>query len=166
MTLWLYLPLLVLAAWALGRWRSAPLTATDWLLLGLGLTQVPLAFAAVVVLWLVVFGLRHRIRAEGKWHRRLQYFVLGGLWLAALGVLYAVIHTGLLGRPEMQIVGFARGDGVLSWYRDLVSGAMPQPWVLWLPLWVFRFLMLLWALWLSARLLRWLPWAWRRFVAS
>jgi hypothetical protein len=79
-------------------------------------------------------------------------------------VLYAVIHTGLLGRPEMQIAGLGQGASTLSWYRDLVAGALPRPWVLWLPLWVFRVLMLLWALWLSARLLRWLPWAWQRLV--
>ncbi len=164
-TLWLYLPLLAVAAWALGRWRPAPLTGFDWLLLGLGLTQVPLALAAVVVLWLIVFGLRDRLRAaeEGRWLERIG---LGALWLAALGVLYLVIHTGLLGRPEMQIVGFAGVGRSLGWYSDMTAGPLARPWVVWLPLWCFRVAMLLWALWLSARLVRWLPWAWRRFVAT
>ncbi len=165
-TLWLYLPLLVVGAWVLGRWGAAPLTWADWLLLGLGLTQVRLVYAAIVVLWLVVFSLRDRWPPDGRWPRNLQYVLLGALWLAALGVLYLVIHTGLLGRPEMQIAGPGGGDLSLSWYRDLVSGALPRPWVLWLPLWVFRIFMLLWALWLSARLLRWLPWAWRRLLGS
>ena len=165
-TIWLYLPLLAAGAWAFGRWRQTPLSVWDWLLLGLGLTQVHIVFAAVVVIWLAVFGVRDRFLPRGRWRRRFQYLLLGALWLAALAVLYAVVHTGLLGRPEMQVAGLVEGGRSLAWYRDLVPGALPRPWALWLPLWVFRVLMLLWALWLSSRLLRWLPWAWGRFVAA
>jgi membrane protein YdbS with pleckstrin-like domain len=41
---------------------------------------------------------------------------------------------------------------------------MPQPWVLSLPLFVFRILMLLWALWLAYSLLKWLRWCWQCFT--
>jgi hypothetical protein len=40
---------------------------------------------------------------------------------------------------------------------------MPQPWVLTVPMWVFRVLMLLWALWLAYSLLKWLRWGWQCF---
>ncbi len=163
-TLWLYLPLLVLAAWALGRWAPPPLSFVDWLLLGVGLTQVPLPAAAVVVVWLLVFSAPVERLPSGRVVFWIRQGSLGLLWLAALGVLYAAVHAGLLGRPEMQIEGPGTAN-VLSWYADRAAGPLPRPWALWLPLWVFRFLMLAWALWLSARLVRWLPWAWRRFVS-
>ncbi len=169
-TLWLYLPLLILAAWLLARGAPPPLSFVDWLLLGVGLTQVPLPAAAVVVIWLLVFSLppeRWQPASPGRWARWLRRFrqlALGLLWLIALGVLYAAVHAGLLGRPEMQVAGPGTAS-LLSWYADRAAGPLPRPWVLWLPLWVFRMLMLAWALWLSSRLVRWLPWAWRRFVA-
>jgi hypothetical protein len=163
-TLWLYLPVLALAAWALGRWAPTPLGAADWLLLGVGLSQVPLLAAAVVPLWLLLFGLRERYGSHRRWVRRLLQVALGLLWLAALVVLYFAVQAGLLGQPDMQLAG--PGAGQLAWYADRIAGPLPRPYALWFPLWVFRVLMLLWALWLSARLLRWLPWAWQRLAAG
>ena len=162
--MWQYLLVLALVAWALGRWAPTPLSGLDWFLLGAGMTQVPLTAAVVVALWLVLTGASPRLRPRRWWVYDLRQLALAGLAAVAVALLYWAVHAGLLVQPDMQVLGAGSHGWGLSWYADRVSGALPQPWVLWLPLWVWRALMLLWALWLAWRLLRWLPWAWRRLT--
>ena len=161
---WEYLAVLALVAWALGRFTATPLSALDWLLLGAGMTQVPLAAAVVVVLWLLVLSGRHRWQPKRWWSYDLGQLVIFGWGLIALGILYAAVHSGLLVQPDMQVLGPGSWGSNLKWYVERVDGALPRPWLLWLPLWVWRLLMLLWSLWLASRLLSWLPWCWQRFT--
>jgi hypothetical protein len=163
-TMWEYLLVLVLAAWVLGRFAATPLKAFDWFLLGAGMTQVPLVTPVIVVLWLVVLAHRDRLKSHRWWSYNFWQLVLLGLGLAALISLYAAIHAGLLVQPDMQVRGAGSYGSTLHWYADRVDDELPRPWLLWLPLYVWRVLMLLWALWLASRLLRWLPWCWRRFA--
>jgi hypothetical protein len=81
----------------------------------------------------------------------------------ALSSLFFAIEQGLLGQPDMQIVGNGSYQQYLHWYQDHNGEILPQPWVLSLPLFVYRVLMLLWALWLAFTLLRWLRWGWQCF---
>lgn len=163
-TIWLYLPILVLAAFLLARFAPAPLSSVDWLLLGLGLAQVQL-FALLVVAWFITFALRQRFRARRWWLYDAQQLALAFLWLLALVVLYAAVHIGLLGSPDMQVAGGTSG-AELAWYQDKIGGTLPEPYVFWLPIWVFRVLMLAWALWLSSRVLKWFPWAFRQLTSG
>ncbi|MBI2993807.1 MAG: hypothetical protein HYY48_06475 [Gammaproteobacteria bacterium] len=48
----------------------------------------------------------------------------------------------------------------MNWYQDRSGPLLPQAWILSVPLWVYRALMLAWALWLAFALLRWLKWGW------
>jgi hypothetical protein len=82
---------------------------------------------------------------------------------AALICLYLAIRGGLLGIPNMQIAGNGSSSFLLHWTQDRIGAAMPRPWVLTAPMWVFRVLMLLWALWLAYSLLQWLRWGWQCF---
>ncbi len=164
--LWQYLLVLALAAWVLGRWAPTPLRTHDWFLLAAGLTQVPLAAALFVVAWLLSLGLRERLRARHWWSYDFLQLSLFGVMVVGLGVLYAAIHSGLLFQPDMQVLGPGSHGSTLQWYVDRAGETLPQPWVLWLPLWVWRVLMLLWSLWLAARLLRWLPWSWQRLTVG
>ncbi len=159
---WEYLAALALVAWALGRFTQTPLSAVDWLLLGAGMTQVPLAAAVIVVLWLLVLSGRHHWRPKRWWSYDFGQLLIFAWGLVAFGILYAAIHTGLLVQPDMQVLGPGSWGSTLRWYVERTAGALPRPWLLWLPLWVWRLLMLLWSLWLAARLLRWLPWCWQR----
>ncbi|MBR9981644.1 MAG: hypothetical protein KFF50_11505, partial [Desulfatitalea sp.] len=52
-------------------------------------------------------------------------------------------------------------SALLHWTQDHMTGALPQPWVLSLPVWVYRLLMLAWSLWLALALLKWLKWGWQ-----
>jgi hypothetical protein len=86
------------------------------------------------------------------------------LWTAAaLTCLYVSVQAGLLGIPDMQISGNGSSHSFLHWTQDRIGSTLPQPWVLSLPLFVFRILMLLWALWLAYSLLNWLRWGWQCF---
>ncbi|NJL27756.1 MAG: hypothetical protein HC897_07600, partial [Thermoanaerobaculia bacterium] len=161
---WQFLLAIVLVGWALGRWAPTPLTTRDWLLLAAGLTQIPLPVAALVVLYPVILGLRDRAVPRRFWSYDLQQLVLLGFGLFAAGSLYAAVHAGLLFQPDMQVAGLDSYGSTLAWYVERIAGALPRPWVLSLPLWVWRLLMLLWALWLASRLLRWLPWCWNRLT--
>jgi hypothetical protein len=158
---WGYLVVVLLAAFALGRIPASPLKTWQWALLGVGLTQIPAPAAIAIVGWFFILAWRrsHPLR-HFVLHNGLQ--VVLALWtLGALGCLYAAVHMGLLVQPDMQVAGGGSTNTELSWYLDRVATGLPEPWVLSLPLWVFRVAMLLWALWMAASLVRWLAWAWR-----
>jgi hypothetical protein len=80
--------------------------------------------------------------------------------------LGAAVAEGLLGQPAMQISGNGSIATHLVWYQDRSADTLPQPWVISVPLWVYRILMLAWALWLANSLLNWLRWGWGCFTAD
>jgi hypothetical protein len=89
------------------------------------------------------------------------------MWTAvAFGILFWAIQQGLLGAPEMQIAGNSSWARELRWYQDRTGELLPIPWVLSVPLLVYRLAMLAWALWLALALLRWLRWAWESFTTG
>jgi hypothetical protein len=93
--------------------------------------------------------------------------VVLALWtLAALAALFGAVSQGLLGMPDMQIVGNGSSAYDLRWYQDRFDGRLPTAWVLSVPLWIYRALMLAWALWLAISLLAWLRWGWAQFTAG
>ena len=160
---WSLLLLIVLLALGLSRVRFTPLRFHHWLLLGVGLSQLPLSMALVVVAWLLALGLR------GRWQQPARLFNLAQLGLAllslvALGLLFLAVQQGLLGLPNMQISGHGSYGNTLLWYQDRSTALLPQAWVLSVPLWVYRLLMLSWALWLAFALLGWLRWGWSCFA--
>jgi hypothetical protein len=167
----LFWPLLVvfaLVAFALARLcaatDAAPLRFHHWMLLGVGLTQVPVPAAALVPAWLLALGWRRQRGAEvpGAWFDLVQIGV-AGLTAVALAVLALSIRQGLLGLPEMQIAGNGSTAALLLWYQDRAGPVLPQPWVASVPLLVYRLAMLAWALWLALALVRWLRWGWGCF---
>ena len=161
---WSYLLVVVVAAFGLGRILWTPLKTRHWLLLGMGLTQVEPLVAIVIVGWLLALGLREKhALPEAAFYYDLAQLLLVIWTLAAMGGLYLSIERGLLGIPDMQIAGNGSSDFLLRWTEDRIGAAMPQTWVLSVPMFVYRTLMLLWALWLALALLRWLSWGWQCF---
>ena len=155
---------IVLVAFFLGRIRRIPLRTVHWMLLGLGLTQVPVFLAFIVVGWLFALSARKEIsdRLSNGGFNLIQ-IALGVLTVAALGVLYFAVRQGLLGWPHMYIAGNGSSSYVLQWFQDRAGMELPRPWALSLPTSVYRVLMLVWALWLALALLRWLRWGWDCF---
>jgi hypothetical protein len=164
---WPFLVVLAAVAVGLGRIRWTPLRTHHWLLLGLGLTQVPVAAAAVVAGWLLLLGWRERRGAAlpGGWFDALQLAVVA-VTLVALATLFHSIQMGLLGLPEMQIAGNGSWAGLLRWYQDRAAPEPEAAWVLSVPLLVYRLAMLAWALWLAQAVVRWLRWGWRCFTTG
>jgi hypothetical protein len=132
--------------------------------LSLGLTQVPIWSAALVVGWLLALGWRKRRGASLGWSAfRLLQIALAVLTVSALMSLFASIEAGLLGLPQMQISGNGSSALNLQWFHDRTANALPQMWAVSVPLMVYRLAMLGWALWLASALLGWLNWGWECF---
>jgi hypothetical protein len=154
-------------AWVLARTRIAPLRTWQWALLAVGLTQVGVALAGVVAVWLLALGWRaeHGTRVPGRWFDLLQV-ALVALTLAAFYGLGQAILGGLLGMPDMQIAGNGSSAEYLRWYQDRSGAVLPRPRVVSVPLGVYRGLMLVWSFWIAAALIGWLRFGWRAFSAG
>jgi hypothetical protein len=124
--------------------------------------------AMVVVGWFFLLVWRGRRESDqvGQWRFNLMQAFLVLLTLAMLGILVVVVGEGLLGSPEMFIVGNNSSRRVLNWFQPWVSGQLPEPHVVSISVWYYRLLMLFWALWLAAALIRWLQWGWNQFSSG
>ncbi len=165
---WVILATALFAAAILSWLKTSPLRLYEWMLLAIGLTQVPLPAALIVVGWLFFLVWRGRPAFTSLPALRfnlLQAFLIF-LTLCALGVFVAVVGAGLLGNPEMFIVGNGSTSGALRWYQASSGELLPQPECLSVSIWWYRILMLVWALWLAAALIRWLRWGWHQFSAG
>jgi hypothetical protein len=160
---WPYLLFLLAVSYGLGRLPASPLTSTQWVLLGLGLSQIPALGALVVAGFVLALAVRRERPPQGTAAFDLAQLVLGAWALVSLGLVYVAIHRGLLFPPDMQVAGNGSRDTALFWYADRASGTTPRAGVLSLPLWVYRVAMLAWALWLAASLVRGIGWGWRAF---
>jgi hypothetical protein len=164
---WGVLVVIGLAAIALGRYAGTPLRIWEWFLLGVGLSQAEPLSALAVAGWLVLLGRRARLpETISKYTFNLLQVVLGVLTLVALAALFGAIQQGLLGLPDMQISGNGSSAYELKWYQDRSPNRLPQAWMVSVPMFFYRGLMLAWALWLAFALLRWLSWAWNCFSSG
>jgi hypothetical protein len=155
----------LLAALALGRTARSPILTIEWMLLVIGLTQVPLPAALTVVGWLFFLGWRGSEsfqtlgdRSYNGW----QIFLIA-LTAVALGILLTAVGEGLLGNPEMFIGGNNSTRSVLRWFQARSENVLPRPGCFSISIWWYRFFMLAWALWLAAALIRWLRQGWQAF---
>jgi hypothetical protein len=161
---WTVLAVSILAAWFLGGLKLSPISRLQWVLLALGLTQIHFAAALVVVGWFFLVAWRGKNGgAILTWKFDLLQIFLAGSTLVVFGILVAVVREGLLGDPEMFIRGNGSSHTCLRWFQPRSGSELPQPSVMSVSIWFYRFLMLAWALWLAVALIRWLKWAWTQF---
>ena len=162
---WTILACAVLAAWVLGSLSLSPLRRVEWVLLAIGLTQVHVAAALIVVGWLFLVAWRG---TKDPNQMRLANFNLLQLviilaTILSMGILVVVVGQGLLGNPDMFIIGNNSSRTYLQWFQPRVGQNLPEPFVVSISVWFYRLAMLFWALWLASALLRWLKWAWTQF---
>ncbi len=161
--IWSTVIMVIIAAVALARSRWTPLGWTAWLLLGLGVAQATLWGTLAVVAWFLLVALRGRLSAQTtRWQINLLQLILVPATLLALVALFSAIQKGLLGSPDMLVTGNGSYNRTLIWYQDRFAGVAPHAWVLSVPMWVYRGLMLLWALWLASGVVKWAIWAWQQ----
>jgi len=161
-TYWPQLIVLLAVAWMLARYAPTPLRFHQWLLLGLGFSTMAWGAFALVAAWLIVFGLRARYEPSSSSRPRLfnvAQAILIACSVVALVVLVGAVPNGLLGLPDMHIIGNDSTATQLNWFVDQSTGALPQGGVFSVSLWVYKIAMLAWALWLANALIGWLRWA-------
>ena len=164
---WSELVVLLIFAVILGRVGLTPLTTRHWLLLGLGFSTFSWPVLGVVIAWLLICGARQRWQTEVS--RRvfnLIQIVIGGATVIALGAIVSSLPFGLLGTPDMQVIGYQSFGNSLGWFADRSESVLPTATAWSAPMWIYKVLILGWALWLSFALLRWLPWVWRCFSSQ
>jgi hypothetical protein len=165
---WGVLTVIVLVAIALGRSGLAPLATWQWLLLGIGMSTVNAAGSLLVVAWFVAMARRRALNtaAVSCGNLQLTQILLVLLSVLALGSLVGTIPASLLSSPDMQVVGNQSTLNDLLWYQDRSAQGMPTAWLISVPMWVYRAVMLLWSLWLVFSLMNWCRWGWQCFSSG
>lgn len=163
---WGYLIAVLAAGFILGRTAVSPIQSHQWMLLFAGLTQVPVPVALIIVLWFIIVHKREKKPFEHRVLFNLTQVGIGILTAAAVGCLTAAVYTGLAVQPDMQVEGMGSSNTTLVWYTDRVTGDLPTPWFVSVPLLVWKVAMLAWALWLAASTVRWARWAWRSYTVG
>jgi hypothetical protein len=161
---WSELAALIIFALILGRVKITPLATVHWLLLGLGFSTFNWSVYILVVVWLMFCGAREKSEIGLSWWKfNLLQLIIGGMTIIALLSIVTSLPAGLLGTPDMHVVGHNSYANVLNWFADGSDSVLPVASIVTVPLWAYKGLILLWALWLSFALLRWLPWVWKCF---
>ena len=87
---WSFFVVLLGVAVGLSRLPWTPLRSYHWVLLALGLSQVPIPAAAFVFGWLLLLGWRERrVELGGVWSFNLRQLAIIGVTLGALCILIA-----------------------------------------------------------------------------
>ncbi len=155
---------IVLLAAALGRWKQSPMGAFSWGLLGVGIGQMSLWGMAFVVAWFFAMeGRKRMIRPLGRRWEMARQLGLALFSLAVAAVLLETVRVGLLGYPNLLVMGNGSDASHLNWYADRFNQLTATASVVSVPVYAYRVAMLLWALWLATSVLRWLKWAWACF---
>jgi hypothetical protein len=164
---WSELVAMIVFALILGRIEYTPLTTRHWLLLGLGFSTFNWFVFMLVVIWLVLCGAREKMKIDLNWWRfNLVQFVIAATTIVALLSVVVGVSDGLLGTPDMHVLGHRSYGNALNWFADGSESVLPIASVFSVPMWIYKTLILFWALWLSFALLRWLPWVWQCFSAD
>ena len=161
---WGVLLVIFILSMVLGQLKITPLNHLQWFLLGMGLVLSTPIMMVIVIGWLIALGLRPKTVLLSNRHlfNALQIGLVFLTFLAFMTLLTA-LKGGLLGYPDMQIAGNGSTAQNLIWFQDRSDQILPQPWIISVPLYVYRLLMLGWALWLAFALLSWLKWGWANF---
>ncbi|TAK62541.1 hypothetical protein [Methylobacter sp.] len=163
---WGVLIVIVMLSLGMGKIRLTPLKALQWFLLLVGLSQISLESAGIVIAWLILLGWRKEQQVSGLRYFNALQVIIGVLTLVSLGMLFLAVEQGLLGSPDMQIIGNQSSAYNLNWYQDRSLANLPIATLISVPLIVYRVLMLAWSLWLAVSLLNWLKWGWECFSSN
>lgn len=163
--IWGLLLVLLLAALGLQR-LPTPLKYWQWFLLLVGLSQLQVFAALLVVGWLCALSLRARRTLSQTIWFNLNQIGLAVLTVLAIGLLFAAVRQGLLGGPDMQISGNQSTAHQLNWYQDRSDARLPTALVISAPMLVYRLAILGWALWMAVSLLDWMRWGWGCFIVG
>jgi hypothetical protein len=161
--IWGMLLVILVIAFGVSKIPGMPLSSIQALLLAIGLAPVSLWSLLVVFLWFVVIMRRKQASELSPFIFNSMQLGLVLFTITTLGIFIYTIQSGLLGYPDMHIMGNGSSAYQLNWYQDRATAQLPQAMLISLPIYWYRILMLLWALWLAFISIRWAIWAWQNF---
>ena len=163
---WGLLLVVLLLALLIKRIPGLPFSGADAVLLSLGLSLANLPATLLVAIWVIALRFRSNLisNLKANWTRNLLQIASAILSVATVITLIASVPGALLGTPDMQVQGNGSSAYYYNWFTDQSESTLPSAWVLSLPLWVYRVIMLVWSLWLAFALIRWVPWAWQQWA--
>ncbi len=156
---------MVVLALAVARVPGSIVSTTDAVLLALGLSVCSLPAAVLMLLWVLALAARPALMARLKGSRLKNLLQVAGMLLGAVAVIALVISVplALLSSPDMRIEGNGSSSYFYRWFVDVLQDEASPPWVLSVPMWVYRAAMLGWSLWLAFALIRWVRDAWAAY---
>ncbi len=163
---WSVLIIIGLVAFGLSKTGWTPLKFHHWFLLGVGLSMSNLPAAILVVGWLIALGFRKKADTIAGHRFNLIQIAIVALTVAGVGSLVFAVSRGLIGHPDMNIVGNGSSHALLRWYQDVSGPVLPRGWVISIPMLAYRVAMLAWALWISFWLIGILKWGWQQFSSQ
>ncbi|MFA6037686.1 MAG: hypothetical protein WC748_06185 [Legionellales bacterium] len=148
---WIWVVGAIILALVLGKMANSPLKTSQWLILLTGLSLLTPHLGLWVVVALVLCSLYPKfIRNIPKKLKRIVQALLVIILIAALGILIFAMIQGLHYAPNMQLIPSALTSQLHAdfvWLQDISTKTWPRAWIISLPMWVYRGLMLLWSLW-------------------
>jgi hypothetical protein len=157
---WSMIVMVILMALILSILPSSPMGAVGWLLLLLGLSQRPLLVGAFVAVWLLALswrgGFAHQLEKLSARKFNLLQVTLVAISVAAVPVLVFSVYRGLLGQPNMVVMGNGSSQSLLRFFADRSDDQLPRATLFTVPMLAWRVVMLAWSLWLATSLVRWL----------
>ncbi len=154
---WGKLIMVILIVLGLSNVGLLTLTPLASLFLGIGLTTLPMIRIWIPLTWLAALALYAAQRQIFKSIPR-NIFLVGFALLTVLSLacIYEVIEYGLVLTPPMLVVGGQSTAASLNWYLDHGGTVLFRPWIIWLPLWTWRLLMLVWSTWMVVMIIKWI----------
>src|SRR5205085_3129522 len=111
----------------LSRLKRTPLRFHQWLLLGIGFSMASWLALVVFVAWLFALDARNRSpNLAGAFAFNMRQLGLVLLTVVALALLWPAIEAGLLGTPDMHLVGNSSDPTNLRWFHDRSDGHLPD----------------------------------------
>jgi hypothetical protein len=160
----------IAVALVLSRIPQLPITTLDAVLLGFGMTLCNLPSTVPVAAWLLILLARQRyaepLQRFSNSSFQIIQTLIAVLSIATVIALAASVPAGLLGEPDMQIVGNNSSSHEYHWFQDQADKNLPGAFVISLPMWSYRVVMLAWSLWLAFAVMRWARWGWSAYSAG
>ena len=164
--LWGILISCVVFAYPLSKAIKSPLNWFGWSILLVGLSQSGLWGLLFVIIWFSLINYKHI--AETQNLKRLKFNALQVIITVLTVIVFSsaiqTVAQGLLNYPNLFIEGEGSSYNSLNWYSEQLDQFMP--WVLSVPMWVYRVLMFSWSIWFAFNIMKWLKWAWEGFSSG
>ncbi len=163
---WGVLGVILIIAYGLGRIKETPLNTLQWLLLAIGLSASEPWAVVIIAVCILALKARGSINTETVSNTKfnLIQIMLIGLIFISVSTLIVAIQQGLLGSPDMQIIGNGSSAYQLNWFSDRLSQTTPDSIMISAPVFVYRLMMLAWSIWLAFALIKWAQWGWGNFT--